>query len=107
MMKLCPKPVAVTGPAGMAAIFDCNLMHASGHNLSGEDRWQAYFCYNTVAYRPQDVASPGPDYVRSRNCTPLALAPADAIRQAALATAWPGGASGCEGVEPAPFRRRL
>src|SRR5690242_4840729 len=41
MMQACPPPVAVTGRAGMAAIFHCNLMHASGHNLADRDRWQA------------------------------------------------------------------
>jgi ectoine hydroxylase len=82
-MASCPPPVAVTGSAGMAAIFHCNLMHASGHNLSAQDRWQAYFCYNTVANRPHDVAAPRPDYVRSRNWTPLAPMPDDAVRAAA------------------------
>jgi ectoine hydroxylase len=83
MMASCPPPVAVTGKAGLAAIFHCNLMHASGHNLSALDRWQAYFCYNTVANRPHDVETPRPDYVRSRNWTPLALVPDDALRAAA------------------------
>jgi ectoine hydroxylase len=79
MLAAGPPPVAITGKPGMGAIFDCNLMHASGHNLSGEDRWQVYFCYNQVANRPRDVANPRPDYVRSRNWTPLALASDDAI----------------------------
>ena len=43
------EPVPVLGKPGSAVIFDCNLLHASGHNLSAQDRWQAYFCYNTVA----------------------------------------------------------
>ena len=87
MMRECPPPVAVTGGPGTAAIFHCNLMHASGHNLSGDDRWQAYFCYNTVANRPRDVETPRPDYVRSRNWVPLTPAPEDGIRQATLAPA--------------------
>ncbi len=64
-------PVAITGAPGDAALFHCNLFHASGHNLSVRDRWQAYFCYNTVANRPADIESPRPDYVRSRNWKPL------------------------------------
>ncbi len=80
MLRAGPPPVALTGRAGMAAIFDCNLMHASGHNLSADDRWQAYLCYNTVANRPHDVETPRPDYVRSRNWTALTLAGDDAIR---------------------------
>jgi ectoine hydroxylase len=87
MLRSSPPPVAVVGKPGMAAIFHCNLMHASGHNLSGDDRWQAYFCYNRVANRPRDVETPRPDYVRSRNWTPLTPAPDDGIRQAALAPA--------------------
>ena len=87
MLRECPPPVAIKGKAGMAAIFHCNLMHASGHNLSPEDRWQVYFCYNRCDNRPHDVESPRPDYVRSRNWTPLPLASDDAILEAALALA--------------------
>ncbi len=72
-MAESPPPVAVTGRAGTCAIFHCNLMHASGHNLSHHDRWQAYFCFNTCANRPLDVPSPRPDYVRSRNWEPMRL----------------------------------
>jgi ectoine hydroxylase len=87
MMAICAPPVAVTGKPGMAAIFRCNLMHASGHNLSAEDRWQAYFCYNTVRNRPHEVASPRPDHVRSRNWTPLTRLDEDAVRASAAALA--------------------
>ena len=79
MIARCPDPVPLTGKAGTAAIFHCNNMHASGHNLSAKDRWQAYFCYNTVANRPTDVDNPRPDYVRSRNWTPMTLEPEDGI----------------------------
>jgi ectoine hydroxylase len=72
-MAQSPAPVAVTGRAGTCAIFHCNLMHASGHNLSHHERRQAYFCFNTCANRPLDVANPRPDYVRSRNWQPMAL----------------------------------
>lgn len=66
-------PVPVTGAAGTVAVFHCNLLHASGHNLSAHDRWQAYFCFNRVCNRPMDVDSPRPDYVRSTNWTPMPL----------------------------------
>ena len=72
-MAASPPPVAVTGRAGTVAIFHCNLMHSSGHNLSHQDRWQAYFCFNTCVNRPHDVAEPRPDYVRSRNWVPMTL----------------------------------
>jgi ectoine hydroxylase len=67
------KPVAITGKPGDAALFHCNLFHASGHNLSPDHRRQAYFCYNRVANRPQDVADPRPEYVRSLNWAPLKM----------------------------------
>jgi ectoine hydroxylase len=86
-LRRSPPPVALSGRPGMAAIFHCNLMHASGHNLSAEDRWQAYLCYNTVANRPRDVENPRPDWVRSRNWTPLETMPDAALRQSALAMA--------------------
>ena len=77
------RPVAVAGKAGDAALFHCNLFHASGHNLSPQNRWQAYFCYNTVANRPADVDDPRPDHVRSRNWTPLELIDDGAVLAAA------------------------
>ncbi|MBL8383198.1 MAG: phytanoyl-CoA dioxygenase family protein [Burkholderiales bacterium] len=82
-MRESPPPVAVTGRAGTCAIFHCNLMHASGHNLSMGDRWQAYFCFNTCANRPVDVANPRPDYVRSRNWAPMQPMPDAAVLAAA------------------------
>ncbi len=81
------EPVAITGKAGSLTVFDCNLMHASGHNLSAQDRWQAYFCYNTCANRPKDVPNPRADWVRSRNWNPLEIGPDDGITRAALAPA--------------------
>jgi ectoine hydroxylase len=87
MLRSSPPPVAVTGKPGMAAIFHCNLMHSSGHNLAADDRWQAYLCYNRVANRPRDVENPRPDWVRSRNWTPLDRVPDTALRESLLATA--------------------
>lgn len=81
------EPVAIRGKAGSLTVFHCNLMHASGHNLSAHDRWQAYFCYNTVANRPQDVEKPRPDYVRSTNWKPLDMVADNAIVESAMAPA--------------------
>ena len=58
---------------GTVVFFDANIVHASGHNLSGEDRWQAYLVYNQVKNRPVHVKDPRPDYVRSTNFEPLKL----------------------------------
>lgn len=77
-MRSAPAPVPLVGPPGTAAIFHCNLLHASGHNLSADDRWQAYFCFNKVANRPKDVENPRPDYVRSTNWAPMEVG-ADAL----------------------------
>jgi len=82
-----PDPLPITGKAGTAAIFHCNTLHASGHNLSHRDRWQVYMCYNRCANRPQDVPEPRPAYVRGTDWTPLELAPEDAIIDAATAAA--------------------
>jgi ectoine hydroxylase len=81
------EPVAITGKPGSLTDFDCNLVHASGHNLSAQDRWQAYFCYNTVANRPRDVEKPRPDWVRSRNWAPLETVADDAITREVMAEA--------------------
>ena len=82
-MAESPAPVVVDGRAGSCAIFDCNLMHASGHNLSHKDRWQAYFCFNTCVNRPQDVEQPRADFVRSRNWKPMELVSDAAVLEAA------------------------
>ncbi len=71
IMDSHPAPVAITGEPGDVVFFHCNLLHGSGHNLSAGDRWTIFFCFNTCANRPADVPDPRPDYVRSRNWTPL------------------------------------
>lgn len=73
------KPVPLKYGAGSVVIFHCNLIHGSGHNLSGGDRWQIYFAYNPVANKPAEVGIKRPDYMRSMNFTPLVTMPDDAI----------------------------
>ena len=82
-MALYPEPVSVTGAAGTAVVFHCNLLHASGHNLSPIDRWHAFMCFNTVANHPQPVEDPRPDYVRSTNWNKLVLGDNSPISNAA------------------------
>ena len=67
------EPVAVTGRAGTCVLFHCNVLHASGHNLSADDRWHIYVSCNTVANRPQLGDNPRPDWVVSRNWNPLPI----------------------------------
>ena len=82
-MKEFPTPVPITGGAGTAAIFHCNLLHASGHNLSSEDRWQIFFCFNRCKNRPKDIENPRPEFVRSTNWTPLTIGSNDGVIDAA------------------------
>jgi ectoine hydroxylase len=78
-----PPPVAVTGRAGTAALFHCNALHASGHNLSAEDRWHIYISCNTVANRPVLGPNPRPDWVVSRNWYPLSIKDDEGVTKAA------------------------
>lgn len=71
VLKSSPPPVAITGPAGTCAVFHCNLLHASGHNLSAEDRWHIYISFNACANAPAFGPETRPDWVVSRNTRPL------------------------------------
>ena len=78
-MAQCPEPVAITGPAGSAALFHCNLMHGCGHNLSQHARWHAYTAFSTVANQARTVDQPGPIWVRGADFTPLKVVADDAL----------------------------
>ena len=73
VLKSSPAPVPITGPAGTCALFHCNLLHASGHNLSPEDRWHIYISFNACANAPKLTPESRPDWVVSRNTAPLEL----------------------------------
>lgn len=90
LMKDSPEPQAIVGKPGTVVFFDCNIVHASGHNLSRHDRWQVYLVYNLVANKPGDVANPRPDYVRSVNFKPLALGEDDILSRDARSAAVQG-----------------
>ena len=83
IMARSPEPVAIRGRPGTVVLFDCNILHASGHNLSRHNRWAIYIVYNPVANRCRDVPNPRPDYVRSTHFKPLAMGTDDIL--AALA----------------------
>ena len=78
-----PPAVAITGKAGTAALFHCNVLHASGHNLSAEDRWHVYVSCNAVANKPLLGPNPRPDWVVSRNWKPLPIEDDRGVTQAA------------------------
>lgn len=62
----------ITGEPGDVLFFDCNLLHASGHNLSPLPRKTFIVAYNSVTNLPRPVENPRPDWVVSRNFDPVA-----------------------------------
>ena len=83
VMRAAPPPVAVSGKAGTAVLFHCNVLHASGHNLSAEDRWHIYISCNTVANAPAFGPTSRPDWVVSRNTAPLPIEDDQGVTKAA------------------------
>lgn len=83
VMRSSPAPVPVTGKAGTAVLFHCSVLHASGHNLSAEDRWHIYISCNTVANKPVLGPNPRPDWVVSRNWHPLPVEDDHGVTRAA------------------------
>jgi len=79
ILRDSPEPVPIVGPPGTAVLFHCNMLHASGHNLAAGDRWHVYMAYNPVANKPIPPADPRPDYVVSRNYTPLVMEASNAL----------------------------
>jgi ectoine hydroxylase len=79
IMARSPEPVPITGKPGTVVFFDCNILHASGHNLSRHDRWAIYLVYNPVTNACAPVPDPRPDYVRSTNTRPLAMGTDDVL----------------------------
>jgi ectoine hydroxylase-related dioxygenase (phytanoyl-CoA dioxygenase family) len=73
----------VTGRAGTCVLFHCNVLHASGHNLSADDRWHIYVSCNTVANKPQLGDNPRPAWVVSRNWKALPIEDDEGVLKAA------------------------
>ena len=83
VLRESPPPVSIVGPAGTAVVFHCNLLHASGHNLSAEDRWHIYISFNACANAPKFTADSRGDWVVSRNTAPLPIEDDGGILKAA------------------------
>ena len=79
IMKKSPEAVVILGKPGTVVFFHCNILHASGHNLSRHDRWHIYVVYNQVANKPNAVPNPRPDYQRSVNFKPLVIGTDDIL----------------------------
>ncbi|MFD0200357.1 MULTISPECIES: ectoine hydroxylase [Saccharothrix] len=63
-----------TGPAGSALLFDSNSMHGSGSNITPFPRSNIFLVFNSVEnalVEPFAATRPRPDFVASRDFTPL------------------------------------
>lgn len=63
-----------TGPAGSALMFDANMMHGSGNNITPFPRSNIFIVFNSVDNtpgRPYAAPSPRPEWVASRDYTPV------------------------------------
>ena len=62
------------GGSGSVTFFDCNIMHGSNGNITPYPRSNVFFVYNSVENQLVDPfcgLPPRPDYIASRNFTPL------------------------------------
>lgn len=62
---------APKGPAGSVLFFDGNVVHGSAPNMSPFDRMLALVTYNAVSNAPAPRESPRPDFLCSRDFTPV------------------------------------
>jgi ectoine hydroxylase len=63
--------VAPKGPAGSLLLFDPNVFHCSGANMSPFDRAVIILTYNSIVNVPHAVECPRPDFLASRDHQPL------------------------------------
>jgi ectoine hydroxylase len=63
-----------TGPAGDALLFDSNIMHGSGNNITPLPRSNIFVVFNSVENTlgaPFGAPRPRPDFIASRDFTPV------------------------------------
>ncbi|HEX5116489.1 MAG TPA: ectoine hydroxylase [Pseudonocardiaceae bacterium] len=63
-----------TGPAGDALLFDSNIMHGSGNNITPMPRSNIFVVFNSVHNalgEPYSAPRPRPEFVASRDFTPV------------------------------------
>jgi ectoine hydroxylase len=68
---------APTGRAGSVLLFDCNILHGSNSNISPWPRSNLFLVYNSVENPlgpPFCGRQPRPEFIASRNFTPIAPA---------------------------------
>jgi len=64
----------VTGPAGTALWFDCNIMHGSGSNITPYPRSNIFVVFNSVQNQlvsPYRAETPRPEYLAARTFRPF------------------------------------
>ncbi|KWX68310.1 ectoine hydroxylase [Mycobacterium sp. NAZ190054] len=64
----------VTGPAGTALWFDCNIMHGSGSNITPYPRSNIFLVFNSMENRlvaPYRAETPRPEYLAARTDQPF------------------------------------
>jgi ectoine hydroxylase len=63
-----------TGPAGSALMFDCNVMHGSGNNITPFPRSNIFIVFNSVEntlVQPFAAPTPRPTFIASHDFTPV------------------------------------
>lgn len=73
------KPIAISGKKGTVVFFHSNLIHGSGHNMSGYDRRQLYIVYNPVDNKPPESERTREDHVSSKNYAEIPVQTDDGI----------------------------
>ncbi|CTP93223.1 phytanoyl-CoA dioxygenase [Xanthomonas translucens pv. poae] len=73
--------VAAKGKRGTTLFFHCNLLHYSSPNPSAWDRRAIFISYNRVDNALVPIESPRPDFLASRDFTPLHVAQRPAPRR--------------------------
>lgn len=64
-----------TGPAGTGLVFDSNLMHGSGNNITPFPRSNLFIVFNSVdntLRAPYAATAPRPTFIANRDFTPVA-----------------------------------
>lgn len=72
---------AIKGAAGFVLFFDGNLFHASANNLSPRDRLSVFITYNSVENTLVNVPNPRPQFIASRDFTPVEPVEDDALME--------------------------
>jgi len=71
--------VAPKAPRGSILFFDCNILHASTSNLSPFSRRVILITYNPISNVDHHFSQPRPNFLASRDFTPIYTAPDDML----------------------------